>query len=91
MRGELPALNADDWIAMAPKLGMTESIRQNPGLALAGDDFDVHQFDAMGMRFTDLKLRMRESPKGWTFDLDGPEVAGTDCQRPPSILRRKNR
>jgi uncharacterized protein YhdP len=31
----------------------------------------------MGARFTDLKLRMREAPKGWTFDIDGPEVAGT--------------
>ena len=31
----------------------------------------------MGARFTDLKLRMRQTPKGWTFDVDGPEVAGT--------------
>ncbi len=77
VRGELPALNVDDWIAMAPKLGVSESVRQNPGLVLAGADFDVHQFDAMGARFTDLKLRMREAPKGWTFDVDGPEVAGT--------------
>ena len=41
--------------------GVSESIRQNPGLVLAGADFDVHQFDAMGARFTDLKLRMREA------------------------------
>ncbi len=77
VRGELPALNVDDWIAMVPKLEVTESLRQNPGLVLAGADFDVHQFDAMGARFTDLKLRMRESARGWTFDIDGPEVAGT--------------
>jgi len=77
VRGDLPALNIDDWIAIAPKLGVGESLRQNPGLKLTGADFDVHQFDAMGARFTDLKLRMRQAPKGWTFDVDGPEVAGT--------------
>ena len=77
MRGELPALNVDDWIAMLPRLGVAESMRQNPGLVLAGADFDVRQFDAMGARFTDLKLAMRETPKGWAFDVDGPEVAGT--------------
>ena len=46
------------------KLGVSESLRQNPGLVLAGADFDVHQFDAMGARFTDLKLRMREAAEG---------------------------
>ena len=45
---------------------------QNPGCPFAGADLDVQQFDAMGARFTDLKLRMREAPKGWAFDIDGP-------------------
>ncbi len=77
IRGEVPALNVDDWIALLTRFGTTESVRQHPGLALAGADFDVHQFDAMGARFTDLKLVMRETAKGWAFDVDGPEVAGT--------------
>ena len=77
IRGEVPALNVDDWIAVLPRLGVSESVQQNPGLSLAGADFDVHQFDAMGARFTDLKLRVREVPKGWAFDIDGPEIAGT--------------
>ena len=77
IRGELPALNVDDWIALLPRLGVTESVRQNPGLVFAGADFDVRQFDAMGARFTDLKLAVRETPKGWAVDVDGPEVAGT--------------
>ena len=77
MRGELPALNVDDWIAVRAALGVARIRAAESGLPLAGADFDVHQFDAMGARFTDLKLRVREAPKGWAFDIDGPEVAGT--------------
>lgn len=84
IRGELPALNVDDWIALLPRLGATDSVRKNPGLVLAGADFDVRQFDAMGARFTDLKLAMRETSKGWAFDVDGPEIAGVANWSAPS-------
>ena len=77
IRAELPAFNADDWIALLPQESASRTGRQDPVPALAGADFDVHQFDAMGARFADLKVRMRESQRGWAFDLDGPEIAGT--------------
>jgi uncharacterized protein (TIGR02099 family) len=76
IRGELPTLNVDDWIALLPKGPANESGRPSSALALAGADLDVHQFDAMGARFADLKLRMRETPQGWSFDLDSPQIAG---------------
>jgi uncharacterized protein YhdP len=52
-------------------------------LPFAGADLDVQQFDAMGARFNDLKLRMREMPQGWSFDLDSPQLAGAATWSPP--------
>jgi len=79
----LPALNVDDWIALAPRGPANESGRPSPVLPFAGADLDVQQFDAMGARFTDLKLRMREMPQGWSFDLDSPQLAGAATWSPP--------
>jgi len=76
IRGDVPSLNVDDWIALRPRGLTNESGRPSAALPFAGADLDVHQFDAMGARFTDLKLRMRETPQGWTLDLDGPQIAG---------------
>ena len=77
IRGDVPALNVDDWIALRPQGPANESGRPSSALPFAGADLDVRQFDAMGARFDDLKLRMRETPQGWTLDLDGPQIAGT--------------
>ena len=77
LRAELPAFNADEWIPLLPRETDSGSGRQDAVPALAGADFDIHQFDAMGARFTDLRVSMRETPRGWTFDLNGAEIAGT--------------
>jgi uncharacterized protein YhdP len=77
IRGELPALNVDDWIALLPRGPANESGRPGAALPFAGADLDVQQFDAMGARFAELKLKMRETPQGWSFDLDSPQIAGT--------------
>ena len=77
IRGDVPALNVDDWIALLPRGPANESGRPSPTLPFAGADLDVRQFDAMGARFADLKLKMRETPQGWSLDLDSPQVAGT--------------
>jgi uncharacterized protein (TIGR02099 family) len=77
IRAELPAFNADDWIALFPREQLSGSWRQDPGLAFTGAEFDVHQFDAMGARFTDLKGGVRETQRGFAFDLDGAQIAGT--------------
>ena len=84
IRGELPVLNTDEWIALLPRDIAAGAGRQDPGLAVAGADFNVHEFDALGARFTDLKVRMREAQRGWAFDLDGPEIAGTATWSAPS-------
>jgi uncharacterized protein (TIGR02099 family) len=77
IRGELPAIVADDWIALLPRGGATQTGRQDALPSLAGADLDVRQFDALGARFMNLNVRMREFQRGWAFDLDGPEIAGT--------------
>ena len=83
VRGDLPVLKADAWIALLPRGTASGTGRSDPGLSLAGADFDVHEFEAMGAKFTDLKVTMRESQRGWTFDLDGAEVAGMATWSPP--------
>ena len=83
LRGDLPTLKADAWIALLPRETASGTARPDPGLQLAGADFDVHEFDAMGAKFTDLKVRMRESPRGWAIELAGAEVAGTATWTPP--------
>jgi len=82
VRGELPVLNVDDWISLVPRGPANESGRPKP-LPFGGADLEVQQLDAMGTRFANLKLRLRETPQGWTFDIDGPEVAGTANWSPP--------
>jgi len=77
IRGELPVLRADAWIALLPRETSSGTGRPDPGLVLAGADFDVREFDALGAKFTDLKVRMREVSGGWIFNLDGSEIAGT--------------
>ena len=77
IRGELPVLRADAWIALLKRETSAGTGRQDPGLVLAGADFDVREFDALGAKFTDLGVRMRESSGGWTFNLDGAEIGGT--------------
>ncbi len=91
IRGELPALNVDDWIALRPRGPANESGRPSATLPFAGADLDVRQFDAMGARFADLKLAMRETPQGWTLDLDGPEIAGTAAWSSPDAATPNGR
>jgi uncharacterized protein (TIGR02099 family) len=77
IRGELPALKVSEWIALRPRDKAAGAGRRATGLALAGADLDVHEFEALGLKFTDLKLAMRQSANGWAFALDGPDIAGT--------------
>ncbi len=77
IRGDLPALNLDDWIALLPRGKATDAERPDPMPALTGADFAVGQFDALGAHFSDLRIGMREVEKGWSFDLEGPEIAGS--------------
>ena len=77
VRAELPTLSVDDWLATTRGTTPKDGERQDEGLALAGADLDVGQLEALGVRFNDLRLKMREAQGGWTLDLNGREIGGT--------------
>ncbi|HET7098332.1 MAG TPA: YhdP family protein [Casimicrobiaceae bacterium] len=76
VRAELPALNVDDWVTVLRRTGSAPTSERTVP-ALAGADLDVGQFDALGVKFADLKLTMRGAPSRWNFVLTGREIAGT--------------
>ena len=78
VRAELPALNVDDWITVLRRQGSAAAAERKEAIPpLAGADLDVGQFDALGVKFADLKLTMREAASRWNFVLSGRELAGT--------------
>ncbi len=77
VRAELPTLNVDEWLALMRSKNAADRERSDDGLAFAGADLDVGQLEALGVRFNDLRVRVRESPGAWNLDLDGREIAGT--------------
>ncbi len=77
VRAELPALNVDDWITVLRREGGSAAERKEAMAAFAGADLDVGQFEALGVKFTDLKVVMREAASRWNLVLTGREVAGT--------------
>jgi uncharacterized protein (TIGR02099 family) len=78
VRAELPALDVDDWITVLRRAGSADAAERKEVIpSLAGADLDVGQVDALGVKFADLKLVMRESSSRWNFVLTGREIAGT--------------
>ncbi|HVN35790.1 MAG TPA: YhdP family protein [Casimicrobiaceae bacterium] len=77
VRAELPALNVDDWVTVLRREGPAGAERREALPPLAGADLDIAQFDALGVRFADLKVVMREQASHWNLVLSGREVAGT--------------
>ena len=77
IRGELPALNVDDWIALLPQGAANESGRPNPG-CLSRAPISTCSNSMRWERDSPISsCAMREAPQGWAFDIDGPEIAGT--------------
>jgi uncharacterized protein (TIGR02099 family) len=77
IRAELPVLNVDDWVALMRREGTAGADRQDQAFGFSGADLDVGQLEALGIRFSDLKVAMREAQGGWMLDLNGREIAGT--------------
>ncbi len=77
IRAELPELNVDDWVALMRREGTAVADRKEQGFGFSGADLDVGQLEALGVRFSDLKVAMREAKGGWMLDLNGREIAGT--------------
>ena len=97
IRAELPAFKADDWIPLLPRETASGSGRQDSVPALAGADFDIHQFDAMGARFTDLKVQHARVPARMDLrpqrcgDRRNRDVVGAGSRRTERATRRTPR
>ncbi len=82
VRGELPTLNFDDWLALQR--------RAPPGAGgdgapvLAGIDLDVETLEAFGRRFRAMKLGARRTQDDWRLELQARELAGTATWSAPS-------
>ena len=77
VRAELPALNVDDWITVLRHDAGTAAERKQSLPEFVGADLDVGQFEALGLKFSDLKVVMRRAAPRWNLVLSGREVAGT--------------
>ncbi|HYR00271.1 MAG TPA: YhdP family protein [Casimicrobiaceae bacterium] len=75
VRGELPTLNADDWLAFR-----AHTMPQGEGddaVGLAGVDLDVGAFELFDRRFEDFKVAARRTQGDWKLEFKGRDVAGT--------------
>ncbi len=73
VRGEIPALNVDDWIAVLPRLGVSR-IRAAESRAFARRcrlRCPSVRCDGSALHRSQVAMRGK-CPKGWAFDLDGP-------------------
>jgi uncharacterized protein (TIGR02099 family) len=91
VRAELPTLNVDDWLT----IGRMASASGNAGapgaaaakaLILEGADLDAGTMQALGRKFTDIKVVARRNGDDWRLTLDGREVAGTAVWRAPTPI-----
>ena len=85
VRADLPTLDIDDWIVALKRAAAVDTTRSDQVLSVAGVDFDLGELDALGARFSNLKLRMREAQSGWVIDLEGNEIAGTATWVAPGV------
>ena len=74
IRGELPMLNLDDWLALRAR--MVASGQNDDAIALGGVDLDVGAFELFDRRFDDFKVAARRADD-WKLEFKGRDVAGT--------------
>ncbi len=77
VRGDLPQLSVDDWLALREREKAAVSAAVDAIPPLAGVDLDVGDLDVFGRQFNELKVVARRSEHDWKLDLRGREVAGT--------------
>jgi len=75
VRGALPLLNLDDWLALRRRTGPLPTTRDS--LEVAGIDLDVNVLEAVGRRFNDMKVSARRSKDDWQLDMRAKELAGS--------------
>jgi uncharacterized protein (TIGR02099 family) len=81
VRGELPALNMDDWLALRART--STSSRSEDAATLGGVDLDVGAFEVFGRRFSDFKVTARRAQEDWKLEFKGRNVTGTAAWSAP--------
>ena len=77
VRGDLPALNVDDWLRVRDGDRAAAAAGDDGDLSLGGVDLDVGMIEVFGRRFNDFKVGARRSQDEWKLDLRGRDIAGT--------------
>jgi uncharacterized protein (TIGR02099 family) len=85
VRGQLPALDLDEWLALYAR----ESSRMSAGtaasaLALNGVDLDVGKLDVFGRVLHDFRVVAQRGNEDWKLVMHGREVDGDATWRGPS-------
>ena len=84
VRGELPALNLDDWLALrARNAGVPARDADADEIRLGGVDLDVAALELFGRRFSDFKVVARRTQEDWKLEIKGRDVAGTAAWSAP--------
>ena len=84
VRGDLPVLNADDWLSLRERDGAATGNGGNDDeAALAGVDIDVGALEVFGRRFNEFKVVARRSRDDWKLELRGRDLAGTAAWSAP--------
>jgi uncharacterized protein (TIGR02099 family) len=84
LRGDVVALNVDDWLALAREPARAGGSAATPALDLVALDLEAATLDALGRGFHDVTLGARRSGSDWRIRLDAREVEGTASWQPAS-------
>ncbi len=83
VRGELPTLNLDDWLALRARA--IAAGQDTDAVALGGVDLSVGAFELFDRRFNDFKVAARRAPEAWKLEFKGRDIAGTASWSAPGI------
>ena len=83
VRGELPRLSVDQWMASLERLG--DAGQQQSGQKVGQAWLDrlgdirlrVKRLNLLGQRYSDLSIRASRGPQNWVVQLDGDEIKGS--------------
>jgi len=91
VRGDVPALNLDDWFGVEDRTASATSGVSPEALPLNGVDVTAGTLAAFGRTFTRLKSSARRQANDWRVTLDGADLAGTAVWRGPTSTEPNGR
>ena len=74
IRGDVPVLNADAWLALKEQLDAAQGSDELP---LSGAEVAIGSLEVYGRQFRDLHIGATRAAGDWQIDLRGPELTGT--------------